>query len=140
KLPMADWFQYAGFMVSAVLLGWVFLSLAVAASAFCASRTAASGAAIAIWFFFVLVYDLLLLGVLVLSGGSALGALFPVLLMLNPADIFRILNIFGPADLHTLFGLLSVFPAGLADPLLLGSIMLLWVAAPLGLAAWRFKP
>lgn len=139
RAPSADWYQYAGFVVSAVLLGWVFLSLAVSASAFCASRTSASGIAIALWFFFVLVYDLLLLGALVLTGGAVLGPLFPLLLMLNPADIFRILNIFGPGDLHTMFGLVSVFPAALAQPLFLGLVMLAWIAAPLGLAAWRFN-
>jgi len=139
RAPAADWYQYAGFVVSAVLLGWVFLSLAVSASAFCASRTSASGIAIALWFFFVLVYDLLLLGALVLTGGAVLGPLFPLLLMLNPADIFRILNIFGPGDLHTMFGLVSVFPAALAQPVFLGLVMLAWIAAPLGLAAWRFN-
>jgi Cu-processing system permease protein len=139
RVPAADWYQYAGFVVSAVLLGWVFLSLAVSASVFCASRASASGVAIALWFFFVLVYDLLLLGALVLTGGSAFGAAFPLLLMLNPADVFRILNIFGPQDLHTMFGLVSVFPAALAEPLFLGPVMLAWIAAPLGLAAWRFN-
>jgi Cu-processing system permease protein len=139
RAPVADWYQYAGFVISAVLLGWVFLSLAVSASAFCASRTSASGVAIALWFFFVLVYDLLLLGALVLTGGAALGPLFPLLLMLNPADVFRILNIFGPGDLHTMFGLVSVFPSVLAEPLFLGPVMLAWIAAPLGLAAWRFN-
>ncbi|WP_017773601.1 ABC transporter permease [Paraburkholderia kururiensis] len=139
RAPAADWYQYAGFVISAVLLGWVFLSLAVSASVFCASRTSASGVAIGLWFFFVLVYDLLLLGALVATGGAVLGPLFPLLLMLNPADIFRILNIFGPADLHTMYGLVSVFPASLAEPLLLGPVMLAWIAAPLGLAAWRFN-
>lgn len=138
RAPTADWYQYAGFVVSAVLLGWVFLSLAVSASAFCRSRTSASGVAVALWFFFVLVYDLLLLGALVLSGGAVVGPMFPVLLMLNPADVFRILNIFGPGDLHTMYGLVSVFPAALAEPMVLGSAMLAWIVAPLGLAAWRF--
>lgn len=73
RMSAADWYQYAGFVLSAVLLGWVFLSLAVCASAFCASRTSASGVAIALWFCFVLVYDLLLLGALVLTGGAGLG-------------------------------------------------------------------
>ncbi|MGG1943761.1 ABC transporter permease subunit [Trinickia sp. NRRL B-1857] len=138
RAPAADWYQYAGFVVSAVLLGWVFLSLAVSASAFCRSRTSASGVAVALWFFFVLVYDLLLLGALVLTGGAVVGPLFPVLLILNPADVFRILNIFGPGDLHTMYGLVSVFPAALAEPMVLGLAMLAWIVAPLGLAAWRF--
>jgi Cu-processing system permease protein len=38
-----------------------------------------------------------------------------------------------------MYGLVSVFPASLAEPLLLGPVMLAWIAAPLGLAAWRFN-
>lgn len=139
RMSAADWYQYTGFVLSAVLLGWVFLSLAVCASAFCASRTSASGVAIALWFCFVLVYDLLLLGALVLTGGAGLGPALPLLLLLNPADVFRVLNIFGPGDLRAMFGAVSAFPAALASPLLLGPVMLAWIAAPLGLAAWRFN-
>jgi Cu-processing system permease protein len=39
-------------------------------SVFAADRTRASGLAIATWFFFVLVFDLLLLGVLVVTAGD----------------------------------------------------------------------
>ena len=70
-------FHYAGFMFSSVLLGMAFLSLAVMISVFASDRTRASGLAIAMWFFFVLVFDLLLLGALVVSGGEYGGAVFP---------------------------------------------------------------
>jgi hypothetical protein len=50
---------------SSVLLGLAFLSLAVLLSVLARDRTRASGLAIATWFFFVLVFDLLLLGLLV---------------------------------------------------------------------------
>ena len=98
-----------------------------------------TGIAIALWFFFVLVFDLLLLGALVVSGGNYGGELFPYLLLANPADVFRILNIFSLEDVRTLYGLATVFPAALAQPWLLGLVMLGWIAAPLALAAWRFK-
>ena len=99
----------------------------------------ASGLAIALWFFFVLVFDLLLLGVLVLSEGRFSLSFFPVLLLLNPADVFRILNIFGFEEVRQLYGLATVLPATLANPWLLGSAMVLWIVAPLGMAVWRFK-
>jgi Cu-processing system permease protein len=44
----------------------------------------ASGLAIALWFLFVLVFDLLLLGLLVGLGSDTGGAWFPYLLLLNP--------------------------------------------------------
>jgi Cu-processing system permease protein len=140
RLPAGAWFHYAGFILSSVLLGMAFLSVAVAVSVFAADRTRASGIAIAVWFFFVLVYDLMLLGALVVSGGGgALAAAFPLLLLLNPADVFRLLNIFALEEVRTLYGLTTVFPPRLAHPLLLGAVMLAWIALPLGLASWKFR-
>lgn len=139
KLSPQAWFHYAGFIASSVLLGLVFLSLAVALSVFASDRARASGGAIALWFFFVLVYDLLLLGALVATGGAVAADTFPFLLLLNPADIFRILNIFSLEDVRTLYGLATVFPARLANPGVLGAAMAAWIALPLGLATWRFR-
>lgn len=139
ELPATALYHYAGFVVSAILLGLVFLSLAVMVSVLARDRTRASGAAIAIWFFFVLVFDLLLLGLLVASGGRIGTELFSWLLLLNPADVFRILNIFRLEDVQSLYGLATVLPGHLANPWLLGGVMLAWIAAPLGIAAWRFK-
>jgi Cu-processing system permease protein len=139
KLSPQSWFHYAGFIFSSVLLGMAFLSLAVTLSVFATDRARASGGAIALWFFFVLVYDLLLLGALVASGGAIGADAFPYLLLLNPADVFRILNIFGLDDVRTLYGLTTVFPERLANPGVLGAAMLAWIALPLALANWRFR-
>ena len=139
QLDLNALFHYFGFMLSSVLLGCAFLSLAVMLSVFAADRTRASGLAIAMWFFFVLVFDLLLLGALVASGGQWGGEIFPYLLLANPADVFRILNIFTLADVRSMYGLATVFPPTLANPWLLGLVMLAWIAAPLGIATWRFR-
>ena len=132
-------YHYGGFIVSAFLLGLSFLSLAVMVSVLAQDRVRASGVAIALWFFFVLVYDLLLLGILVISAGQFSLNFFPVLLLLNPADTFRILNIFGYEDVRRIYGLATVFPETLANPWLLGSALVCWIIAPLGVAAWRLK-
>lgn len=139
KLDLNALYHYFGFMLSSVLLGCAFLSLAVMLSVFAADRTRASGLAIATWFFFVLVFDLLLLGALVVTGGQWGGEIFPYLLLANPADVFRILNIFSLDDVRTLYGLATVFPRALADPWLLGLVMLAWIVVPLGIASWRFR-
>jgi Cu-processing system permease protein len=139
QMPPSALYHYAGFLASSLLLGLAFLSIAVLVSTIARDRTSASGAAIALWFFFVLVFDLLLLGGLVASGGEYGGKIFPYLLLLNPADIFRILNIFGMDEVKSLYGLATVFPEALADPWLLGAFMVLWIVAPLTLAARRFK-
>ncbi|ALT77186.1 MULTISPECIES: ABC transporter permease [unclassified Roseateles] len=132
-------FHYLGFMFSSTLLGLAFLSLAVLLSVLSRERTRASGLAIALWFFFVLVFDLLLLGALVASSGEFGGEALAYLLLLNPADVFRILNIFSLDDMRTLYGLTSIVPPALAKPWLMGLVMGGWIVVPLLLARWRFK-
>lgn len=132
-------YHYAGFMLSALLMGLAFLSVAVWLSVLVRNKAAASGAAVAIWFGSVLVYDLLLLGLLVATEGRFIGDAFPLLLLLNPADVFRILNVFSLEEVKALYGLATVFPDALANPWVLGSAMLVWIVAPLAAAYWRFN-
>ena len=131
---------FIGFMFSSVLLGLAFLSLAVMLSVLARDRARASGLAIALWFFFVLVFDLVMLGLLVVGGGETGNEWFPYLLMFNPADVFRILNIFSLDDVRSLYGLTSIVPTALAKPWLMALVMLGWIAAPLAVATWRFRP
>ncbi|AMN47782.1 membrane protein [Steroidobacter denitrificans] len=137
--PAGSWHHYLGFMFSAVLLGLAFLSLSMLVSVLAADRGRASATAIVVWFFFVLVYDLLLLGLLVATGGRFGADALPYLLLLNPADVFRILNIFGMDEVRTWYGLTQVFPQGWASPLPLVAVMLGWIIIPLALASWRFR-
>ncbi len=139
QLDLGALAHYVAFVASSVLLGLAFLSLAVMVSVLASDRTRASGLAIALWFFFVLMFDLLLLGTLVATGGSYGGEIFPYLLLLNPADVFRVLNISSLNEVGTLYGLATVFPPELANPWLLAGVMLAWSAAPLAVAAWRFR-
>ncbi|WGG49986.1 ABC transporter permease [Rugamonas sp. DEMB1] len=139
QLGPDDLFHYAGFVGSAVLMGMAFLSLALCLSVIAQDRMRASGMAIAMWFFFVLIFDLLLMGLLVLSNGTLSSGVFAGLLMLNPADVFRLLNIFNSEQVQTMYGLATVMPDSLTNPLVLLSIMLSWIVAPFLLANWRFK-
>jgi len=131
--------HYGGFLFSSLLLGMSFLSLAVLLSVLAPDRARAGGLAIVLWFGLVLVFDLVLLGVLVATGGEVGGAAFPLILLLNPADVFRLLNIFSLDDVKSLYGLAAVFPPALANPAVLGGVMLGWISLPLGLAIWRFR-
>lgn len=139
QLDTSSLIQYAGFILSALLMGMAFLSMAVAISVITVSRTGASGIAIAVWFVFVLVFDLLLMGGLVVTGGKYTGDIFPYLLLLNPSDIFRIINVFGYEDVKSYYGLATVIPKALANPLILVVAMIAWIIAPLSIASWRFK-
>lgn len=140
RFEWAGLYHYLGFVLSSVLLGLAFLSLALLVSVLARDRTRASGMAIALWFALVLVFDLLLLGVLVASGGEFGGDAFAWLLLLNPADVFRILNVFSLDDVRRLHGLASIVPPALGQPWLMGTVMLAWIAGPLAVAFWRFKP
>jgi Cu-processing system permease protein len=120
-------------------MGMAFLSLSLWLSVIATDRMRASGMAIAMWFFFVLIFDLLMMGMLVVSNGALGSGLFAGLLMLNPADVFRLLNIFGSQEVQTMYGLATVMPDSLTNPRILMLIMLGWIIAPFLLANWRFK-
>ncbi|MDR1075396.1 MAG: ABC transporter permease [Xanthomonadaceae bacterium] len=130
---------YLNFVGSAVLLGLAFLSIAILISVISRERARASGAAITAWFGFVLVFDLALLGILVATAGRAASTWAPYALLLNPADVFRVLNIFGADTLRNAFGLGTLLPQHWNDPFLLSAVMLVWIVSPLILALWRFR-
>ncbi len=130
---------YLRFVGSAWLLGLAFLSMAVLVSTLARDRARATGAAIALWFGFVLVFDLSLLGVLVASAGRYASTWAPYALLLNPADVFRVINVFGADALRSAFGLGTLLPQGWNAPATLYGAMAAWIVAPLGLALWRFR-
>jgi Cu-processing system permease protein len=139
QIGINDLYHYTGFVLSAILMGMAFLSLSLLISVLAADRMRASGIAIALWFFFVLIFDLLLMGALVVSNGHLGSNAFAGLLMLNPADIFRLLNIFTSQEVQSMYGLATVMPESLTNPLLLICIMLGWIVVPFLFSNWRFK-
>jgi len=58
--------------------------------------------------FFVLVYDLTLLGILVGTEGQVSKGLFQILLMINPTDIFRLINLTGFEQVAEASGMLAI--------------------------------
>ena len=139
ELSTRDVYHYAGFVLSAILMGLAFLSISLVVSVVAQDRVRASGVAIALWFFFVLVFDLLLMGALVGSQGNLASSVFAALLMLNPADVFRLLNIFSSQQVQNMYGLATVMPDSLTNPALLVTILLGWIVVPFCFATWRYK-
>jgi Cu-processing system permease protein len=139
QLTARDVHHYLGFAGSAILMGMAFLSISMLVSVLAADRIRASGTAIGLWFFFVLLFDLLLMGALVLSQGALGSGLFGVLLMLNPADVFRLLNIFSSEQVQSMYGLATVVPDTLTNPPVLVAVMLGWIVVPFIVAHRRFK-
>ncbi|MDX1692228.1 MAG: ABC transporter permease subunit [Ketobacteraceae bacterium] len=119
------------FIASTVLLGWGFIALAYGVSVRVSEKPVAAGLALAIWFFFVLIFDLMLLGILVASEGRFSADLMPWLLLLNPTDIYRLLNIVAFDAAAQLSGVLSLgadLPFGAGG---LWAALIMWFAVPL---------
>ncbi|MDJ0948297.1 MAG: ABC transporter permease subunit [Alphaproteobacteria bacterium] len=134
------WLSFASMVASSVLLGAVFLGLGYLVSALARERGTAAGLAIAVWLVIVVLYDLALLGVLVLDEGQVIDAsLLPYLLMLNPADSYRLVSLAGSEQVRVLSGLASVAPGQAFSPIVPLAMLFAWVAAPLALAAAVFQ-
>lgn len=128
------------FFASSVFLGLAFLSLSFLVSTIVQERAKAILWAVILWFTGVFIYDLILVGILVLtSNNEALsGGLFRVLLFGNPADLFRLLNLTFIPNMAAIYG----FSAAVADrfgPLKYVLALLAWVAAPFAVGLGLFQ-
>lgn len=129
---------YGFFMIFAILLGWIFIAIATIISASVAEKSKAAGLALIIWFAFVFMFDLSLLGLLVGTEGNVNATVFPYLLLLNPTDIFRLIVIDFFAQ-QQLTGLMAVAQqAQMATSTLILS-MLAWFVAPVMIAIAIFN-
>ena len=139
-LDLAAWTPFALLIAASILLGASFLSLGYLISALVQERATAAGVAIGVWLFLVVIYDMVLLGVLVADQGRIITApLLNGILLFNPTDVYRLLNLTGHENIAMFAGM-----AGLSDQATLSTGVLLlaqvlWIAVPLGLAALVFN-
>jgi len=123
------------FILSAILLGMIFICLSYVISSWVSEKSKAAGLALVMWFFFVLIYDMGLLGLLVATEGQVQAELFPYLLLLNPTDIFRLINLVTFETNGT--GLLSI---AAEQSFTIGGLlvsMIAWIVLPFLLAYYR---
>ena len=136
----AAWKPFFLLIVASVLLGAAFLSLGYLISAKVKERGTAAGLAIGVWLFFVVIFDMALLGVLVADSKHAINAkILENILLFNPTDIYRLLNLTGFENTAMYAGL-----AGVSGQIGLTKFALIaaqvgWIAVPFGLAAWLFN-
>lgn len=126
------WEAYFIMMCSSLLLGAVFIALGYMVSALVKERATAIGSVIGLWLIFVVLYDLLLFGVLLIDKGQLIGQkLFSILMLISPTDSYRILNLSISDDVGQSAGVAGIASqAGLSTTLLI-SVILLWVIIPL---------
>ncbi len=126
------WQAYGMMMLSSLILGAVFIALGYLVSVLVKERATAAGTAIGLWLVFVVLYDLLLFGALLLDKEQMIGQqLFSVLMLISPTDSYRIFNLSmfeGVSQAAGIAGIAS--EAGVSGTLLI-TVMLLWVIVPL---------
>jgi len=133
------WLAFATMTVSSIVLGGAFLAIGYLISTCVRERATAGGVAIGIWLFFVLVYDMVLLGLLVSQGDAIAGGVFHALLLANPADAYRLFNLGGFDSVAALSGTVGMMADVKLPVWALGCVQLLWVFVPLTLAGLWFK-
>ena len=136
----AGWGAFALMIGNSVALGAAFLAIGYAISALAPERGVAAGVAIGVWLLFALVYDMVLLGALVVDQGAVITPpVLNALLLLNPADVYRLLNLAGSAEARMFAGM-----SGLAADASLSWGALItalagWIVVPLALASVLFN-
>lgn len=140
EVDPASGLAFLSMIGSSILLGAAFVAIGYLASTLVHQRGLAAGLAIGIWLLMVLIFDMVLLGLLVVDQGRTITAdRLNVLLLLNPTDIYRMFNLAGSANVSAFSGM-----AGLAGSVTLGPAWLLaaltiWTVVPLSLAILAFS-
>ena len=139
-IELESWAAFAAMIGSSVLLGAVFIAIGYVVSAIVRDRGTAGGIAIGIWLLFVLIYDMALLGLLVLDQGQTVSAgTLNLLLLLNPTDVYRLLNLTGFANVSSFSGMAGVANSTTLGPAALLAALVAWALLPLSVAALAFS-
>jgi Cu-processing system permease protein len=134
------WAAFSAMVASSVLLGAAFIALGYLASALVRDPRTAAGIAIGFWLFFVLIYDMALLGLLVVDQGRTVTVgLLNVLLLANPTDAYRLLNLTGFANVSLFAGMAGIAEQVALPTSALAAALAAWTVVPLSLAALLFN-
>ncbi len=134
------WMYIGSFILSASMLGASFVALACMISVLTTDKSRAAGLALVAWFATVVLFDLALLALLVYSGGNQFEKeTFPYLLLLNPIDVFRLINltVLGHGAGNDL--LMGMTASHVYHPAALYLVMLAWIAVPFMVAIALFR-
>ncbi|NEN76239.1 ABC transporter permease [Pelistega sp. NLN82] len=139
-LSLQGWKPLGLLILASILLGASFLSMGYVISAYVKERGTAAGIAIAVWLFFVVIFDMAVLGILVADTQQNITAgMVEYILLFNPADIYRLLNLTGYENTAMYAGM-----AGLSNQLSLSKEILflmqwVWIIVPFILAILIFR-
>lgn len=134
------WGAFSMMVLTSIMLGAAFVSMGVLASTLVRERATAAGLAVGAWLVFVLLYDTALLGILVADQGRYVTqSVLDVLLLLNPADVYRIFNMTANDSVAIYSGLAGPGNAAPMPAGVLLTVLAAWVAVPLALAVLAFR-
>lgn len=126
--------RYPLFVGFALLLALIFLNISALVSSLCQRKTKAFGVVLFLWFFFVLFFDLLVIGCTFLLKERTANTFIFVSLFANPVDMMRV------ASLMTLDGKEIFGAAGAALTRFLGGETASILLLVFGMIAWAVVP
>jgi Cu-processing system permease protein len=138
SILLASWYSFASMLATSIVLGAVFVAIGFLISSVVRDRGTAAGLSVGVWLVMVLVFDMALLGLLVVDQGRIVTAqVLEALLFLNPTDLYRLANLtgFNVSQFSGMAGLAGTISTGTAA-LIAG--LLAWMLVPLGLAMMFF--
>ena len=148
NVPNVNFLDYGVFIGATMLLGLVFLTIALCFSTIFSKRSTAMGGAIFLWFLFQIILPLVLVGLLAASVNiSGLMAGKPLIVpgwyniveLGNPISVYSALltKALGPISSMDTSALIPL-PSWYSPGLLIG-VLLIWIAVFFFLTYWRFE-
>lgn len=140
SIDAGAWGAFGAMTGASVLLGACFIALGYCASALARDRATAGAIAIGFWLLFAVLFDLALLGLLVLDRGRSLDATaVSALLFLNPCDIYRLFTLGGAGGAARFSGMTSLVAAAPQSASALLAGLAAWIVLPLAVAIRLFE-
>jgi Cu-processing system permease protein len=138
-----NYVDYLIFILSTILIGLVFLSLAIFFSTLFKKRSTAMGGAIFLWFFFNMILPIIFAGILFMSISfselldGTIPEWYQYLTLINPLSVYSNLN---SIALNLNFGqAVSISYPSMFSGELMAGILFLWIIVLIFLSIWRFN-
>ena len=131
---------FAGMILTSILLGAVFIAIGYLISALVRERATAAGIAIGVWLLLVVLFDMALLGALVVDQGRTISSTaLSGMLLFNPTDVYRLFNLAGAENVSVLTNMSGIADQASLSPVVLLATLVIWVLVPLTLAGLTFS-
>jgi len=135
-----SWAAFAGMILTSILLGAVFIAIGYLISALVRERATAAGIAIGVWLLLVVLFDMALLGALVVDQGRTISSTaLSGMLLFNPTDVYRLFNLAGAENVSVLTNMSGIADQASLSPVVLLATLVIWVLVPLTLAGLTFS-